>query len=172
MLQLWPRLPADLRDEKLYSDLMRHLRLRLEKGSRGTTWSPPAALAAELWEWLPGSSDVRLLRALLRQLPRQLGDKEQRLRLWPGDDFIEISRKETCLGLKNDLKMLLKRAYINLKVETPWSSVRLQAVTRDEIFNRVRGELLGDESFQKVAQSISKDGAHTTFEIDDSLRLV
>ncbi|CAL1150880.1 unnamed protein product, partial [Cladocopium goreaui] len=79
LLQLWPRLPPELRSDELPRDLMKHLRTRLEKGTKGLGWVCPGELAVELLEWLPSSRhltgrplDLRLLRAMLLQLPRQL----------------------------------------------------------------------------------------------------
>ncbi|CAE7395186.1 unnamed protein product, partial [Symbiodinium pilosum] len=77
LLQMWPRVPVALRPDP--DSLMKSMRLRLEKGSRGVGWYAPAELAIELIEWLPASRaltdrglDTRLLRATLAQLPRQL----------------------------------------------------------------------------------------------------
>ncbi|CAE7819908.1 unnamed protein product [Symbiodinium necroappetens] len=87
LLQLWPRLPPALRVAELPDSLMKHLRGRLEKGSRGVGWYAPAELATELIEWLPASRaltdrgmDGRLVRASMAQLPRQLQSAPPALR--------------------------------------------------------------------------------------------
>ncbi|CAE7702803.1 unnamed protein product [Symbiodinium microadriaticum] len=87
LLQLWPRLPPALRVAELPDSLMKHLRGRLEKGSRGVGWYAPAELATELIEWLPASRaltdrgmDGRLVRASMAQLPRQLQSATPALR--------------------------------------------------------------------------------------------
>eukprot|EP00913_Durusdinium_trenchii_P013263 g12449.t2 len=47
LLRLWPRLPADVRSDELPRALVKNLRSRLEKTTRGVGWSAPPQLALE-----------------------------------------------------------------------------------------------------------------------------